>query len=106
MAAVVRRICLHGGSIRLGPQCFVWGDPYTRSLSFELVSVNVALIGGLTWKLSRQEYRWIADAMFKEGLRGAMIRRKAGRQPYLVIMGKPGLLCEKGEGAERTRIQH
>lgn len=89
MGAVIRRLRFHDGSIRLGPECFVWGDPYTRHLSFEVVRVNVAVIGGLTWILSREEYRWIEDAMILEGLRGGMERHKPGREPYLIMMAMP-----------------
>lgn len=74
MAAVIRRQHFHEGSLRLGPHCFRWHDPYTRSLSFEVERVNVAVIGGLNWKLSFQEYRWIEAAMVAAGLRMAQNR--------------------------------
>jgi len=77
VAAVIRRLRYGDGSIRLGPDCFSWRDPYTRSLSFEVVKVNVAVIGGLTkspHSLTREEYRWIERAMIEEGLYMAMER--------------------------------
>lgn len=107
MAAVIRRIRFHDGSIRLGPECCVWGDDYTHSLSFELIRVNVALVGGLNWILSREEYRWLEDAFIKEGLRAAMdrvVKDKDGKplldesgKPILrrVMMAMPGLRREK-----------
>lgn len=92
MPAVIRRLRFHDGSIRLGPECRAWGDPYTRSLSFEVRRVNVAVIGGLTMpRLTALEYRWIEDALIAEGLRAAMERCKPGRQPYLVPMAMPKL---------------
>lgn len=74
MAAVIRRPHFYGGSIRLGPECFKWHDPYTRALSFEVIRVNVAVVGGLNWKISSEEYRWIESAFIAEGLRCAMER--------------------------------
>jgi len=88
MPAVIRRLRFHDGSIRLGPECFKWGDPYTRHLSFEVERVNVAVIGGLTWKPSDEEYGWVEAAMIQEGLRMAMRRYKRGRS-YLVMMAMP-----------------
>ena len=75
MAAVIRRRHFAYGSIRLGPNCFQWGDPYTRSLSFEVERVNVAVIGGLTRPmLSDEETGWIEAALINAGLRAAMDR--------------------------------
>lgn len=94
MPAVIRFPpgCRHGGSIRVGPECFKWRNPYTRSLSFEIVHVNGAVIGGLTKPpLTLEEYRWIEDAMIEEGLRPFMWRCKSGREPYLVKMAMPKL---------------
>jgi 3-methyladenine DNA glycosylase/8-oxoguanine DNA glycosylase len=96
MPAVIRRTCFHGGSIRMGPECFSWLDDYTRALTFEVERVNVAVIGGLTdqpHSLTRQEYRWIEAAMIAEGLRFAMdrvMRDKEGK-PVLDECGKPTL---------------
>lgn len=78
MPAVIRRVCIHGGSIRVGPACFRWGDPYTRSLSFEIEGVNLAVIGGLTEPLSREEYRWLEAAFIEAGLRTAVDRAVTG----------------------------
>jgi hypothetical protein len=91
MPAVIRRPHFHGGSIRLGPRCFRWHDPYTRSLSFEVERVNVAVIGGLNWKLSFQEYRWIEAAMMVEGLRMAMDRvvKDINGMPVIDANGAP-----------------
>lgn len=91
MPAVIRRLHFQGGSIRLGPDCFRWHDPYTRSLSFEVERVNVAVIGGLNWKLSFQEYRWIEAAMIAEGLRMAQDRivKDENGVPILDANGQP-----------------
>ena len=92
MPAVIRWPpgCHHGGSIRLGPECFAWHDPYTRLLSFEIERVNVAVIGGLTKPpLTRQEYRWVGAALRAEGLIPKMERAKRNRQPYRVKMANP-----------------
>lgn len=98
MAAVIRRVRFGDGSIRLGPKCFVWGDPYTRSLSFEVERVNVAVIGGLTRpKLSRREYRWIEAAMIDAGLRMAEDRVLKGPD------GKP-IFDENGQPVMRRRM--
>lgn len=74
MPCVIRRLRFGDGSMRLGPKCFKWGDHFTRSLVFEIIRVNVAVIGGLKGKPSRQEYRWIEAALIDAGLRGAMDR--------------------------------
>lgn len=75
----------------MGPDCFRWHDPYTRSLSFEVERVNVAVIGGLNWKLSFQEYRWIEAAMIAEGLRMAQDRivKDENGVPILDANGQP-----------------
>lgn len=73
MPAVIRRLRFADGTIRLWPDCFKWGDPYTRSLSFEIERVNVAVIGGLTRPmLSVEETGWIGTALIDAGLRAAM----------------------------------
>lgn len=97
MAAVIRRPVFGAGSIRLGPECFKWYDPFTRSLSFEVERVNVAVIGGLNWTLEPWEYRWIEAAMIDEGLRMAQYRVLKGPD------GKP-LLDDKGEAIVRRRL--
>lgn len=89
MPAVIRRVRFSDGSIRLGPECFKWGDPYEHHLSFEVERVNVAVIGGLNWSPSQEEYEWVEDAMIKEGLRMAMRRHKPGRKDYFVLMAMP-----------------
>lgn len=91
MPAVIRRLRFADGSIRLGPECFEWGDPYTRCLAFEVERVNVAIIGGLTWTPSDEEYGWVEAAMIKEGLRMAkykVIEDEDGK-PVLDEHGKP-----------------
>lgn len=87
--------CRHGGSIRMGPACFKWGDPYTRCLTLEVFGVNVGVIGGLNWRLSREEYRWLEDAFLREGLKPAMERHKPGRESYIVMMAMPKLSKRK-----------
>lgn len=99
MAATIRRLRFHDGSIRLGPDHFQWSDPYERGLTFEVERVNVAVIGCLTSTdplkpgvdipLTAEEYGWIEDAMIAEGLRMAMRRYKAGRKPYTVMLAMP-----------------
>lgn len=92
MAAVIRRLRFHDGSIRLGPDCFGWHDPYTRALSFEIERVNVAVIGGLTKPpVTLQEYRWIESAMIAEGLRAAMDRVQPDGSIRRVMLPMPGL---------------
>lgn len=91
MPAVIRRVRPYDGKIRLGPDCFVWGDPYTRSLDLEIRRVNVGVIGGLVGTLSRPEYRWLEDAFIREGLRPAMERCKPGHPTRLVMMAMPRL---------------
>lgn len=91
MAAVIKRTCEHGGTIRLGPECFVWGDPYTRFLGYELED-GLAVIVGLTMPpLSRDEYRWLEAAFIHEGLRCAMDRVVRGPdcKPLLDANGHP-----------------
>lgn len=92
MAAVIRRPTFRAGSIRLGPRCFRWGDNYTRSLSFEVERVNLAVIGGLTEPpLTRREYRWLVEALLTEGLRAAMDRtiRDCDGNPIFDAAGNP-----------------
>jgi hypothetical protein len=91
MAAVIRRIRFGDGSIRLGPQCFRWHDPYTRSLSFEVERVNVAVIGGLTWTVAPEEYRWVEEAMIAEGLRMAQDRVQPDGSIRRVMLPMPKL---------------
>jgi hypothetical protein len=91
MAAIIRRIRFGDGSIRLGPECFTWLDDYTRALTFEVVRVNVAVIGGLTnfpHPLTRQEYRWIEAAMIRDGLRMAMDRVMRDEKGNPILDGK------------------
>lgn len=95
MSAVIRRLRFYDGSIRLGPKCFRWHDPYTRALSFEVERVNVAVIGGLTWEPSRQEYRWLEVAMIKEGLRMAMDRVQSDGSIRRVMLPMPGLFQQR-----------
>ncbi len=92
MPAVIRRLRFHDGSIRLGPECFAWGDPYTRALSFEIERVNVAVIGGLAEpRLTKEEYRWLETAMIDAGLRGAIVRVITDQdgKPILDANGEP-----------------
>ncbi len=91
MGAAIQRKRFGGGSIRLGRACFQWGDDYTRSLSFEVVRVNIAVLGGLNWRLSRDEYRWLEEALIREGLRAAMERvlRDKFKRPLRDKNGKP-----------------
>lgn len=90
MSAVIRFPdgCNHGGSIRVGPRCHAWFDPYEHLLAFEIEG-DLAIVGGLTWPISRADYRDVVNALAHHGLRAAMDRAKPGRKPYRVILAVP-----------------
>jgi hypothetical protein len=93
----MRRTCPHGGSFRLGPDCFAWGDDYTRALPFEIDpdQVDLAVIGGLTDPpLSRDEYRWLEAVLIENGLRAAMDR---------VVRGPDGKPLRDADGSPIMR---
>lgn len=77
MPAIIR-LPKKGGSIRLGPDCHKWGDPYEHALSFEIEDGGIAVIGGLDWSISRIERNWVIEALVKAGFKPVMERIKNG----------------------------
>lgn len=71
--------CHHGGSIRIGPACTRWLAPYEHLLSFEIEDDRFAVIGGLTWTISRQDRNDIVTAFAERGYEPVMDRVKNGK---------------------------
>lgn len=82
------RIPKSGGSIRIGPKCRKWLDPYEHLLTFEIEPNRVAVIGGLTWRISRADRDAVVAALVKLKYRPVMDRIKNGR-PHRVDLVVP-----------------